>query len=268
MSATTHHAQNGDVKLAYEVRGDGEPLVFIHGLGYDRFGWGPLPDALAEDFTVVVFDNRGVGDSDVPEGPYAVGQMAADTVAVLDAAGIERAHVFGVSLGGYIAEELALTYSERVRRLVLCSTAPGGTRSHPMPAAGLEAFGRFPTMEREAGLRLMVENSLGAHGVRERPELVEEIYRYRLERGPTLAGWQNQATAGATFDAYDRIPEIGAPTLILQGGADTVVDPRNAELLAELIPDARLETIPDRGHLMVWEESATLAPLIKEFLQS
>jgi 3-oxoadipate enol-lactonase len=268
MSATTQHARNGEVQLAFELRGDGEPLVFIHGLGYDRFGWGPLPDALAEDFAVVLFDNRGVGDSDVPEGPYAVAQMAADTVAVLDAAGFESAHVFGVSLGGYIAEELALTYPERVRRLVLCSTAPGGPRSHPMPAAGLEAFGRFPTMEREAGLRLMVENSLGAHGVRERPELVEEIFRYRLERGPTLAGWQSQAYAGATFDAYDRLAQIAAPTLVLQGGADSVVDPRNADLLVELIPNARLETIPDRGHLMVWEEGAALVPIVKGFLQS
>jgi 3-oxoadipate enol-lactonase len=262
------YAQNGDVRLAYEVHGAGEPVVFVHGLGYDRFGWGPLPGLLAPDFTVVTFDNRGVGDSDVPEGPYAVAQMAADTAAVLDAADIATANVFGVSLGGYIAEELALTYPERIRRLVLMSTAPGGTRSHPMPAAGLDAFGRFPTMEREAGLRLMVENSLGAHGVRERPELVEEIYRYRLARGPTIAGWQNQAYAGATFDAYDRLSQIAAPTLVLQGGADNVVDPRNAELLAELIPDALLEVIPDRGHLMVWEEGATLAPIVKEFLRS
>ena len=262
------YAQNGDVRLAYEVHGAGEPVVFVHGLGYDRFGWGPLPGLLAPDFTVVTFDNRGVGDSDVPEGPYAVAQMAADTAAVLDAAGIATANVFGVSLGGYIAEELALTYPERIRRLVLMSTAPGGTRSHPMPAAGLDAFGRFPTMGREAGLRLMVENSLGAHGVRERPELVEEIYRYRLARGPTIAGWQNQAYAGATFDAYDRLSQIAAPTLVLQGGADNVVDPRNAELLAELIPDALLEVIPDRGHLMVWEEGATLAPILKEFLRS
>jgi pimeloyl-ACP methyl ester carboxylesterase len=262
-------ARNGDVTLVYEVRGDGgDPLVMIHGLGYDRHGWGPLPDLLAQDFRVIVFDNRGVGDSDVPEGPYAVSQMAADVAAVLDAADVEAAHVFGVSLGGYIAQELALTYPHRVRKLVLASTAPGGTRSHPMPAAGLDAFGRFPTMEREAGLRLMVENSLGAHGVRERPELVEEIYRYRLERAPTIAGWQAQAYAGATYDGYDRIEAIDAETLIVQGGADNVVDPRNADLLAELIPNARVERIPDRGHLLVWEEGELLAPIVKEFLQS
>ena len=260
-------AINDGVRIAYEVLGDGEPLLFIHGLGYDRRGWGPLPALLAADFQVLIFDNRGVGESDVPEGPYAVSQMAADAVAVLDDAGIERAHVLGVSLGGYIAEEIALTYPDRVRKLVLGSTAPGGTRSHPMPQAGLEAFGRFPTMEREAGLRLMVENSLGAHAVRERPELVEEIFAYRLERAPTLAGWQAQAYAGATFDAYDRVSEIAAPTLVIQGGADTVVDPRNADLLAELIPDARVELVPERGHLVVWQEAELLAPIVREFLR-
>jgi 3-oxoadipate enol-lactonase len=268
MTVQAFEARNGDVRLAYEVRGEGEPVLFIHGLGYDRVGWGPLPGLLARDFQVLTFDNRGVGESDVPEGPYSVAEMAADAVAVLDAAGIDRAHIFGVSLGGFIAQEFALAYPGRVRKLVLASTAPGGPRMHPMPAAGLEAFSRFPTMEREAGLRLMVENSLGEHGVSKRPELVEEIFAYRLERAPTLAGWQAQAAAGALFDAYDRAPEIKAATLVLQGGADTVIDPRNAELLVELIPDARLETIPDRGHLMVWEEGAMLASIVKEFLES
>jgi pimeloyl-ACP methyl ester carboxylesterase len=261
-------ARSGDVRLAYEVRGDGPPLLLVMGLGYDRFGWGPLPDLLAADFSVVVFDNRGVGDSDVPQGPYSVSQMAEDAVAVLDAAGIGRAHVLGVSLGGFIAQELVLTHPERVDRLVLASTAPGGPRMVPMPAKGVEAFGLFPTLEREAGLRLMVENSLGEHAVREQPELVEEVYRYRLERGPTLAGWQAQAAAGATFDAYDRVSAIESPTLVLQGTGDNVVDPGNAQLLVELIPNARLELVPERGHLMVWQEAERVAPIVKEFLQS
>jgi 3-oxoadipate enol-lactonase len=263
------YASNDGVRLAYEERGGGEPLLFVQGLGYDRNGFGPLPTILADDFHVVVFDNRGVGDSDVPEGPYSVTQLATDAIAVLDAAGIGTAHVLGVSLGGFIAQELALAHPERVRKLVLCSTAPGSVPpSHPMPQRGVDAFARFPTMEREAGLRLMVENSLGDHGVRERPELVEDIYRYRLDRAPTLAGWQAQAYAGATFDAYERIPGIAAPTLVIQGSDDTVIDRRNAELLVERIPDARLELVPERGHLVIWEEGEMLAPIVREFLRS
>jgi len=198
-----------------------------------------------------------------------VEMLAADAVSVLDAAGIESAHVLGVSLGGFVAQELALSYPDRVRKLVLCSTAPGSVPpSYPMPERGLQAFAQFPTLGREAGFRLMVENSLGDHGVRERPELVEEIYRYRLERGPTLAGWQAQAYAGATFDAYERIPAIMAPTLVVQADADFVIDVRNAQLLAERIPDARLEIIPDRGHLVIWEEGEMLAPMVREFLRT
>jgi pimeloyl-ACP methyl ester carboxylesterase len=263
------HADNDGVRLAYDESGRGDPLLFVQGLGYDRSGFGPLPRLLAADFRVVVFDNRGVGESDVPEGPYSVAQLAADAIAVMDAAGFESAHVLGVSLGGFIAQELALSYPGRVRKLVLCSTAPGSVApSYPMPERGMEAFAKFPTMEREAGLRLMVENSLGDHGVRERPELVEEIYRYRLERAPSIAGWQAQAYAGATFDAYERIPGIAAPTLVIQGGADTVIDPRNADLLAERIPDARLHHVPDRGHLLIWEEGESLAPVVREFLHA
>jgi pimeloyl-ACP methyl ester carboxylesterase len=261
-------AWNGAVRIAYDVRGGGEPLLMIHGLGYDRFGWGKLPELLAQEVSVIVFDNRGVGDSDVPDGPYAVAQMVDDAISVLDAEGIERSHVLGVSLGGYIAQQLALTHPERVRKLVLASTAPGGPRSVPMPARGIAAFARFPLLEREAGLRLMVENSLGEYGVREQPELVEEIYAYRLERAPTLAAWQAQAYAGASFDGYDGAHEIAAPTLVLQGGADNVVDPRNAQLLARLIPDARLELVPERGHLLVWQEAERIAPIVKEFLRS
>ena len=264
-----NYATNDGVRLAYEVRGEGDTLLFIQGLGYDRAGFGPLPHLLAEDFRVVVFDNRGVGDSDVPEGPYSVPQLAEDAVAVLDAVGAETAYVLGVSLGGFVAQELALAHPERVRKLVLVSTAAGSVPpSYPMPQRGVDAFTQFPTMEREAGLRLMVENSLGDHGVQKRPELVEEIYRYRLEHAGPLAGWQAQAYAGATFDAYDRIPAIAAPTLVVHASADTVVDARNGALLAERIPGARLHVVPDRGHLVMWEEGEMLAPVVREFLES
>ena len=259
-------ASSQGVGISYELRGNGEPLTLVHGLAYDREGWGRLPDLLAQRFGVVLIDNRGVGESDAPEGPYSVAQMAADVVAVLDDAGIERTNLFGVSLGGYIAQEVALVYPGRVARLILCSTAPGGPKAVPMPAATQEVFARYPTMEREAGLRMFVENSLGERGVRELPELVEEILRYRLGHAPTVQAWVAQATAGATYANDERVHEIAAPTLVLTGGADVVVDPRNAGVLAELIRDARTVVVPERGHLMVWEDSERVAELVAEFL--
>jgi pimeloyl-ACP methyl ester carboxylesterase len=135
-----------------------------------------------------------------------------------------------------------------------------------MPARGVEAFGRYPTMEREAGLRLMAENSLGDHGVRERPELAEEIYRYRLERAPSVEAWEAQRAAAFAFDAFDRVPQIAAPTLVIHADADTVIDVRNGDLLAERIPGARMVRIPDRGHLVMWEEGEMLAPVVRDFL--
>jgi pimeloyl-ACP methyl ester carboxylesterase len=254
------------VKIAHETRGAGEPLVLVHGLAYDRAGWGRFPDLLAEHFRVVLIDNRGVGGSDAPPGPYTVPGMAEDVVGVLDELGIDRTNLFGVSLGGYIAQELTLTHPGRVEKLVLCSTAPGGPKAVPMPVATQQVFATYPTMEREAGLRMFVENSLGARGVRERPELVEEIFRYRLGHAPTVEAWVAQATAGATYDSYDRIGAIDVPTLVVHGDADVVVDPGNAALLGELIPNARVELIPDRGHLMVWEDSERVAELVTEFL--
>jgi 3-oxoadipate enol-lactonase len=261
-------ADSAGVRIAYELRGEGEPIVLVHGLAYDRAGWGPFPGRLAERFRVVLLDNRGVGESDAPDGPYAVPQMAADVVAVLDDAGLERTSLFGVSLGGYIAQEVAATHPERIDKLVLASTAPGGPRSHPMPQATQEVFAKYPTMEREAALRMFVENSLGERGVRELPELVDEIYQYRLGHAPSTEAWIAQATAGALFDGYDRVGAITAPTLVIHGGADVVVDPRNAELLGELLPNARVEILPDRGHLMVWEDGDRVAQLVLEFLSS
>lgn len=194
-------------------------------------------------------------------------QLSADTVAVLDAAGLESANIFGVSLGGFIAQEIALTYPERVRKLVLCATSLGGPNAFPMPERGVDAFTRFPTLEHEAGLRLMVENSLGDHAVRERPELVEEVYAYRLERAPSVEVWQAQFAASQAHDAYDRIPAVSAPTLVIHASADTVIDARNGELLAERIPGARIEWIPDRGHLVMWQEGELLAPIVRDFLR-
>lgn len=253
-------------RIAYETRGEGEPLVLVHGLAYDRAGWGPLPDLLAERFRVVLPDNRGVGESDAPPGPYTVAQMAGDVLAVLDDAGIEQTDLFGVSLGGYIAQELALTSSGRLRRLILCSTAVGGPSAVPMPERTQQVFATYPTMEREAGLRMFVENSLGERGVRELPELVDEIFRYRLGHAPTVDAWTAQAAAGATYVNDDRVDRIAVPTLVVAGGADVVVDPANAELLGSKIAGARVELVPDRGHLLFWEDSPAVARLVTEFL--
>ena len=124
MSTAVQHASSGDVRIAYEVAGDGPPLLLVMGLGYDRHGWGVVPRLLADDFTVAWYDNRGLGESDVPTGPYSASLMAGDALAVMDAAGFGRAHVVGTSLGGMVAQELVLAHPERVDRLIVCCSSP------------------------------------------------------------------------------------------------------------------------------------------------
>lgn len=251
------------VHIAWERRGAGAPVVLVHGLGYARWGWEPVADVLAERFEVVLLDNRGIGASDAPSGPYTVAEMAGDVLRVLDEAGVERAHVVGTSLGGMIAQELALTAPDRVEKLVLVCTTPGGPNAAPMPEVTVQLLAEAPTLEPLVALRRFVANAL-------RPdppeETVERILAHRLATAQPPAAWMAQAAAGAAFDAWASLPGLTAPTLVIHGTADVVVAPANADLLAERIAGARVEWFEGCGHLLFWEEPARFAEVVGEFL--
>ena len=255
------------VRIAWERHGSGAPLLLIHGLGYARWGWEPVLPGLAERFDVVLFDNRGIGESDAPPGPYTAGEMADDAIQVLDEAGVDRAHVVGTSLGGMVAQELALGYPDRVDRLVLACTTPGGPKAHPMPQQTLTLMAEAAKLEPAVALRRFVENALAPATVAAHPGLVDRIMAHRLETAQQQAAWAAQAAAGATFDAYGRLGALAAPALVQHGDADVVVDPRNADLLVELLPDARLERFPGTGHLFFWEASERFVSSVSGFLE-
>jgi pimeloyl-ACP methyl ester carboxylesterase len=250
------------VNIKWESQGEGSPLLLIQGLGYGRWGWEPIMPGLAARHRVVVFDNRGIGESDKPEGPYTAAQMAGDALQVLDEAGIDRAHVLGASLGGMIAQELAVAAPERVDRLILCCTTPGGPTTVPMPEVTMRLFAEAPSLPPEVALRRFIENALG-----EGPpaELVDELFARRVANPPDPAGWQAQAAAGMTFQGVDG--EISAPTLIVAGTADNVVDYRNAEVLAARLAGARVELLEGAGHLFFWEQPDESVRIINEFLR-
>lgn len=252
-----------EVRIAWERRGDGPPLVLIHGLGYARWGWEPVVEPLAEDFSVLLFDNRGIGESDAPPGPYTAAELAGDALGVLDAAGVERAHVLGTSLGGMVAQELALAAPERVDRLVLACTTSGGPNAAPMPQRTVQLFAEGPTLPPGVALRRFVENAL-APGADE--AIVDRILEHRLATAQPFPAWQAQAAAGMTFDAAGRVAAIAAPTLVLHGTDDVVVDPANAELLASLIPGAQLELFPEEQMACAREEPERFVRVVKEFL--
>jgi pimeloyl-ACP methyl ester carboxylesterase len=251
------------VRLAYDVEGTGEPLLLIQGLGYGRNGWGPARGLLAKRFQVVSFDNRGAGESDVPPGPYTTAQLADDALAVLDATEIEGANVIGLSLGGMVAQELVLAWPERVRKLVLCSTTPGGATSFPMPEQTVALMTRAPELDPRDALHRFVVNALAPDPP---AELVQEIVAYRVANPPDPAGWWALAGAGSAHDALGRLSAIRVPTLIVHGTADNVVDVRNARLLVDAIQDARLELFEGVGHLLPWERPDEFCALVEEFL--
>jgi len=187
--------------------------------------------------------------------------MAADALQVLDEAGVESAHVIGASLGGMIAQEVAVAAPERVERLVLCCTTPGGADSVPMPEVTIRLFQEAASLEPEVALRRFVANALGSRA----PEsLVDELFALRVANPPDPAGWQAQAAAGTTFPGVDGT--IAAPTLILQGTDDNVVDQGNAEVLARRIAGARVELFAGSGHLFFWEQPDAFVRIVVGFL--
>jgi len=240
-----------DIDLFYLEAGEGEPLVLIMGFGGDHLGWGFQVPAFAERYRVIVFDNRGAGQTDVPEAPWTIRTMADDTVGLLDVLGIERAHVCGVSMGGMIAQEIALRHPDRVRALVLGCTTPGGERAVPAAPETLAFFQRRGEMPAEEAVWASVPYNYGPatrrdHGERIAQDIVQRL-RFPIEPEPYRA----QLAAALGHDAHDRLAQIGVPTLVVHGAEDVMVMPANGRLLAEAIPGAELIEAPGAGHLYV-----------------
>lgn len=271
MMGATRTAETADgVRIGYEVReeaGSGAPwALLIHGLGYPRQGWGPAIEPLSRRLRLLLPDNRGIGDSDVPPGPYSPAQMADDMAAVLGHAGVDRAHVVGTSLGGMVAMELAAGQPRRVDRLALVCTTPGGEGAAPMPEATQRLLAEARRMEPAEALRALVANALSPGARDLDPELTDRICALRAERPQDPRGWEGQAAAGTTYDAGGRHEAITAPTLVVHGTEDVVIDPANAALLAQRIPGARLEWLKGAGHLLFWEQPERFAAVVADFL--
>jgi 3-oxoadipate enol-lactonase len=262
----TRLAHNGPVTLAYDLRGRGSPLVLIQGVGVGRWGWEPVADRLARHFQVITIDNRGIGASDTPRGHYSTRMMADDVLAVLDHAGIQQASVVGTSLGGMIAQELALAHPERVDKLGLVATIPGGPHSRPMPLATTYLFAWAPFMTSQAKLQQFVHTTLGPETLRRRPKVARRLAARKLAHPPSPQAWRAQTEAGMLFNPLGRQRRITQPTLVVQGTADQVVDPGNAEVLAGLVPDARVQRFDGAGHLLYWEQPKRFVRVVTDFL--
>jgi pimeloyl-ACP methyl ester carboxylesterase len=248
---TMPRMQVGSIHLNVNDVGSGDPLLLIMGFGMSGDMWvQSLPHL--NSFRTIYFDNRGTGGSDSPPGPHTIEQMADDAVGVLDACGIERAHVYGISMGGMIAQEVALRHPNRVRRLVLGCTMPGGTNAHVAPPEIIEQLvtavqvqASDPERSVELSLPLLFPRSF----IDAQPMLKPMMVAAMSMMKPTPPETATNALEGImAWSAYERLHAISAPTLVLHGTDDVLIPAGNADLLANRIPNARKVLFDGEGH--------------------
>lgn len=256
----------GSINLAYYLYGEGTPILMIQGLGGRAVDWGTIPETLAQRFQVVTFDNRGTGKSDKPDTEYSLDLMADEAVAVLRAAGHERAHVVGVSMGGMIAQLVALRHPQAVHRLVLLSTTPGGLHTiAPTPEAMAALIPDMSQPPEEIVRGAM--RAITAPGFADtHPGILGEIVATALSAPTPQFVFARQMAAIMASDPYADLPKIQVPTLVIHGDADPLVPPANGRMLAERIQGAQLLTLPGCGHLAMWEQPGALSRALLEFL--
>lgn len=257
------------LNLWVERKGEGEPLLFISGSGGDlRDKPNALDGPLAKRFEMVAYDQRGLGQSDKPDGPYTMADYADDAAALLDELDWETANVVGVSFGGMVAQELAIRHPARIRKLVLCCTSPGGAGGASYPLH--ELIG----MDREAEARLMIPISDTRHDAAwqaANPDAFKAMLDFRVndpwaDEPRRALGARLQLLARKDLDTWDRLPSITAPTLVCGGLYDAIALPKTQARLAERIPNARLRMF-EGGHMFLIQDRAAF-PAIIEFLQA
>jgi pimeloyl-ACP methyl ester carboxylesterase len=253
-----------DADIWWESVGTGEPVVLINGLGSPSATWVRLARLLSPDHTVITCDNRGTGRTVAPAEPHGVATMAADVVAVLSEAGHGSAHVVGHSMGGLIAQELALEHPHVVQSLVLAATHVGvphlAADADPSAAAALAAAASLGPAERAAALRGL----LYSRSTSEQAILEDEAVR---AAHPTSEdGYRNQLLGASPWERLTDLGTLTMPTLVVHGAEDRIVPPRAGERLAASIPGAQWELLPDAGHALFTDAAQAVAATIKGFL--
>lgn len=249
----------------YERAGSGEPLLLIQGMSGTHVSWGrPFREALEESFDVVAFDNRGIGLSEPVEGPFTIVEMAVDTAGLLEELGLESAHVVGISMGGMIAQELALAEPGRLRSLTLGCTYCGGPRSQLMPQENVEKLAAgMMSGDRDKAIRASYEVNLSP-AFRADEDAYAAFHEMAISVPARKATIELQAQAIFGHDTSGRLGEVSTPTLIVHGTEDGVLPFPNGEQIAALMPGARFEPLEDVGHMFWWEQPQRSAELIRE----
>lgn len=253
-------------ELHVERRGAGPPLLLVQGMGANSLHWGePFLAALEEDFELLLYDHGGIGRSASRAGELTIAGLAADALALLDALDVPAAHVFGISLGGMVAQEIALAAPERVLTLMLGCTSCGGTQSSPTPP---EVVGQLTAAVLSGDRERVLRTGFGfvvSRAYAGDPEHYAAFAAAARHHPATLTALMAQKAAVERFDAYSRLRGLRVPALVVHGSQDALLAPINGDLVASLIPGARFELLEGAGHLFFWEQPRRTAQLVREF---
>jgi 3-oxoadipate enol-lactonase len=256
-----------NLTLAYtDSGGDAPALVLITGLGGLKEAWYRQVGGLSAHFRVITLDNRGMGGSSLVDAPLQIWDMAEDVVLLLDHLGIARAHIFGVSMGGKISQELALTWPERVDRLVLGCTSPG--EDHRVEGRQPSRLRAMQGLDAEGFLTEIVPVLFGAKYVSANQGAMKAFARGRERRPPNPTALSRQWEAYDAFHSFDRLPGLLHRTLCITGDEDALCDWRNSELLADELPNAELYVVEGAGHSFHLEAFEEVNRVVAHFLQT
>jgi pimeloyl-ACP methyl ester carboxylesterase len=255
-----------DINVCYEVQGKGFPLVMIQGLAGNMDYWPPkLIEEASKKYRAVIFDNRGAGRTDAPKIEYSMRMFADDTARLMDSLKIQKAHILGASMGGMIAQEFALTYPQRVGKLILWGANCVGSKAVlPAPKiSGLMGVASFRTPEGIA--ENLFQILFTEDFVKGNPGVMKGFTERVMKAPITQDAYMRQAKAIAMWDSYARLPKINAPTLVMHGKKDVANPPENAKILADRIPGAKLVYFEKSAHALA-EEFDKVVNTLFEFL--
>lgn len=248
----------GDIDLYYEIHGPPEapPLVLIGGWASYRWIWFQQVPSFRKKYRCIVFDNRGAGRSSKPDYPYTMEMFAADTVGLMGALYIENAHILGISMGGLIAQQIAISYPEKVRSLIISSSHFGGPNHVPMDDKTMALLIALPTetISKEQAREMRLQATFSPQFLQKNRELMEQIDAWAEEHPTPVFAQVHQSSATAAFNSEAELNKITAPTLILHGDNDRAVPTKNGELLAERISTSKLKIIEDASHFVIIEK--------------
>jgi pimeloyl-ACP methyl ester carboxylesterase len=255
-----------DIGIYYETHGDGEPLVLIMGLGGGSSLWWQQVAFFSEEYHVVVYDSRGVGRTDKPDIPYSVDMLVNDAAKLMEGLDIASAHIYGVSMGGMVAQELALRHPKLVSSLILGATTCGGIHAVMPSQETLQKLFSIMILSPDEAVKVSTSVTFSAGFIERHPMKIKEWLIKGAESIPSPMGFKRQAEAAAGFDTHDRLRQISVPTLILAGTADQLIPPENSRILASRIPNAKLVLFEGAGHGYLWEAEEEANRTVWDFL--